>query len=116
MFNTRGVADAVRPKGLSRRSMLRGIGLTAACAALGNEGAGILPAKGWDEPTAEPKPQEALKFVLDVLRRFPLVAIGDRHGLQELHDFLTALLFHPELASQLTDVVVEFGNARHQEL
>src|SRR5262249_32075508 len=31
-------------------------------------------------------------------------------------DFLTALLFHPDLPQQLTDVVVEFGNARYQEL
>jgi hypothetical protein len=50
------------------------------------------------------------------LKQFPLVALGDRHGLQEIHDFLTALLFHPELPRELTDIVVEFGNARHQNL
>jgi hypothetical protein len=50
------------------------------------------------------------------LKRFPLVALGERHQLQEFHDFLTALLFHPDLPEPLTDIVVEFGNARHQEV
>jgi hypothetical protein len=77
---------------------------------------GLLDARELDNEATELKPQNALKYTLDALRRFPLVAIGDRHGLQELHDFLTALLFHPDLPQQLTDVVVEFGNARHQEL
>jgi hypothetical protein len=62
------------------------------------------------------RPQGALKFLLDALRRSPLVAVGDRHGLQEIHDVLTALLFHPDLPRELTDIVVEFGNARHQDI
>jgi hypothetical protein len=72
-----------------------------------------------DEPgaaTADPKPQDALRTVLDALARFPLVALGDRHGLQEFHDLVSALLFHPDLPAQLTDVVVEFGNARYQDI
>jgi hypothetical protein len=36
--------------------------------------------------------------------------------LQEVHDVLTALLLRPDLPGQLTDVVVEFGNARHQDI
>jgi hypothetical protein len=115
MFDT-VAADAAQAKILTRRSMLRGIALTAACAALTTQEVGLLKAKGLGDEAAELKPQNALKFILDALRRFPLVAIGDRHGLQEIHDFLTALLFHPELPQRLTDIVVEFGNARHQEL
>jgi hypothetical protein len=116
MINIAKTDGAVQAQGLTRRSMLRGIALTGASAALKSDVAGALGARELDDVGAEPKPQNALKFILDVLRRFPLVAIGDRHGLQELHDFLTALLFHPDLPNQLTDVVVEFGNARHQEL
>lgn len=101
-------------RGLSRRSMLRGTAITAACAALPTATAPPLRAKGPRDAEAELRPQGALKVLLDALRRFPLVAIGDRHGLQEIHDVLTALLFHPDLPRQLTDVVVEFGNARHQ--
>jgi hypothetical protein len=107
-------ADAAQQRGLSRRSMLRGTAITAACAALPTATAPPLLAEGPRDAEAELRPQGALKFLLDALRRSPLVAIGDRHGLQEIHDVLTALLFHPDLPRQLTDVVVEFGNARHQ--
>jgi hypothetical protein len=45
-----------------------------------------------------------------------LVAIAERHMLQEWHDVITALLFHPDLPATLTDIVVEFGCARYQDL
>jgi hypothetical protein len=61
------------------------------------------------------KPQDAIPAALDALKRFPLVALAERHLLQEWHDFITALLFHPALPAQLTDIVVEFGNALHQD-
>jgi hypothetical protein len=38
------------------------------------------------------------------------------HFLQEWHDFLTAVLLHPDLPAPLTDVVVEFGNAACQDV
>jgi hypothetical protein len=44
------------------------------------------------------------------------VAIAELHFLQEWHDFITALLFHPALPHQLTDIVVEFGNAQYQHI
>jgi hypothetical protein len=70
-----------------------------------------------EEPTGNDlKPQDAIPAVLDALRRFPLVALAERHLLQEWHDFTTALLFHPSLLGHLTDIVVEFGNALHQEI
>jgi hypothetical protein len=61
------------------------------------------------------KPKEAVPAVLDALQRFPLVALAERHLLQEWHDFATTLLLHPALPPQLTDIVVEFGNALHQD-
>jgi hypothetical protein len=105
-----------RAKGLSRRSLLRGIAATAASAALATETALPPAAAEPREAAADPKPQDALKFLLGALKRSPLVALGDRHGLQEIHDVLAALLLHPDLPPQLTDVVVEFGNARHQDV
>ncbi|MFC5828848.1 hypothetical protein [Nonomuraea insulae] len=47
-------------------------------------------------------------------RKHRLVAIGEVHGLQDHHDALRALLADPRLPSVVDDVVVEFGNARHQ--
>jgi hypothetical protein len=61
------------------------------------------------------KPLDAVAAVLDLLKRFPLVALAERHLLQEWHDFATTLLLHPALPAQLTDIVVEFGNALHQD-
>jgi hypothetical protein len=68
------------------------------------------------EDTAEMRPQDAFRSVLDAMKRFPLVAIGEDHQLQEWHDFITALLFRPELSDAITDVVVEFGNALYQDV
>jgi hypothetical protein len=62
------------------------------------------------------QPREAARAVFDALQRFPLVALAERHLLQEWHDFLSALLLHPALPQQLTDIVVEFGNALHQDM
>jgi hypothetical protein len=67
-------------------------------------------------PDAELNPQDAFKGVFDAMDRFPLVALGEHHLLQEFHDFITALLFHPAFAGKINDIVVEFGNARHQKL
>jgi hypothetical protein len=64
----------------------------------------------------ELKPGDVFQGIFDALKRFPLVALGERHMLQEYHDFLTSLLFHPGLAGKVNDIVVEFGNALHQDL
>jgi hypothetical protein len=61
------------------------------------------------------KPSDAVTAVLDLLQRFPLIALAERHLLQEWHDFATTLLLHPALPAGLTDIVVEFGNALHQD-
>jgi hypothetical protein len=48
--------------------------------------------------------------------RYPLVTLGERHMLQEMHDVITALLFHPALSGKINDIVVEFGNGAYQAL
>lgn len=47
--------------------------------------------------------------------RLPLVAIGEVHRNQQLHDFLVRLLRDPRFLPMGGDVVVEFGNARYQD-
>jgi len=54
--------------------------------------------------------------VLAALDRYPLVALAERHLLQEIHDFRCALLLNPALPDKLTDIVVEFGNALYQDI
>jgi hypothetical protein len=42
--------------------------------------------------------------------------MAERHYVQEWHDVITALLFHPALPAHLTDIVVEAGCSAYQEL
>jgi hypothetical protein len=62
------------------------------------------------------QPVNAVEALIEQMERFPLVALGEVHQLQEFSDFLTALLYHPLLPEKITDIVVEFGNAHYQEI
>jgi hypothetical protein len=54
--------------------------------------------------------------VLAAFNKAPVVALGETHGVQELADFIVALLHHPQFPAAAQAIVVEFGNARHQPL
>lgn len=60
--------------------------------------------------------QNAVDGVLQAFDSYAVVAIGDEHGLQQLGDFYQALLRHPEFAKKVDALVVEYGNARYQDL
>ena len=62
------------------------------------------------------QPREAATAILDLLEREPLVALCERHMLQEWHDVIQAVLIHPDLSLKLDDIVVEFGNAVYQSV
>lgn len=105
-------------RALSRRSVLRH---AAAATALGLA-AGALPAEAMaalhsnQTRGAALKPLGAIPTILAALERFPLVAVAELHFMQEWHDVMHALLFHPELPATLTDIAVEFGNAQYQDV
>jgi hypothetical protein len=61
-------------------------------------------------------PIDAVAGLLDAFDKAPLVALGERHRLQELADFLVALMHHPRFPETVQALVVEFGNARYQAL
>jgi hypothetical protein len=52
--------------------------------------------------------------MLAAMAHCPLVAVAERHWVQEWHDFMTALLYHPNFPHTLTDIVVEFGSSAYQ--
>jgi outer membrane protein OmpA-like peptidoglycan-associated protein len=59
----------------------------------------------------------AAAYLVDAFQRFPLVAFSEpRHGAGGTKEFLTSLVRHPRFAGTVNDIVVEFGNARYQEL
>jgi len=60
--------------------------------------------------------EDAAAAVLARFDHVPLVALCEHHRRREVHDFLLALLELPDFGRKVDDVVVEFGNALHQEL
>jgi outer membrane protein OmpA-like peptidoglycan-associated protein len=59
----------------------------------------------------------AIDFVIDAFGRFPLVGFSEpRHGAGGTREFLTSLVRHPRFAGTVNDIVVEFGNARYQDV
>jgi hypothetical protein len=78
--------------------------------------AGVAPARGDGAEGGDLQPRDAVGGILDAMDRFPLVALGERHLMQEMHDLYAELLHHPALPGKIGDIVVEFGNALHQNL
>jgi hypothetical protein len=64
----------------------------------------------------EPWPVDAVPGVLAAFARAPLVALGEAHWLAEQAEFVARLIGHPAFPAVAGDIVVEFGNARYQEL
>jgi outer membrane protein OmpA-like peptidoglycan-associated protein len=59
----------------------------------------------------------AADYLAGAFDRFPLVAFSEpRHGAGGTREFLTSLLRHPRFAGTVNDLVVEFGNARYQDI
>ena len=59
----------------------------------------------------------AADYLVDAFDRFPLVAFSEpRHGAGGTREFLTSLVRHPRFAGTVNDIVVEFGNARYQDI
>jgi hypothetical protein len=64
---------------------------------------------------AEPRPQDAIIAILSALDAHPLVAIGEVHRNQQVHDLIASLVRDARFLPNGGDIVVEFGNARYQD-
>jgi len=75
-----------------------------------------LPASSADAQRAGKavSPQDAIAAITSALNAYRLVAIGEMHRNQQLHDLIAALVRNPRFLPNGGDVVVEFGNARYQ--
>ncbi len=56
-----------------------------------------------------------IEAVLTAFRTHRVVAIGDAHANQEVHDLLLTMLSDPRLYGAASDIIVEFGNAFYQD-
>lgn len=60
--------------------------------------------------------KDAIQYVANSLKEFPIVCIGEYHGSKNLHDFFTRLLADETVQENLDVIIVEFVNATHQSL
>ena len=67
-------------------------------------------------PPLPATPRDPIAAIADAFTTHQLVAVGDNHGNVQGHAFRLALIRDPRLAGVLNDIVVEFGNSRHQDL
>jgi len=66
--------------------------------------------------SADPIPLPAVESILSAFDKYPVVAIGEAHRNQQVHDFIVALVADPRFAERVDDIVVEFGAADHQDI
>jgi hypothetical protein len=65
---------------------------------------------------ADCEPTDGVTRLLDLFERFPLVALGEMHGVEQGADFILDVIRHPLFAERVDAIVVEFGNAFHQQV
>jgi hypothetical protein len=79
------------------------------------------PAVACPEPAAAPTPMDplgrpAVAALIGLFDRYPIVALGERHGWQAEHDFLAQVICDPRFPDAVDAIVVEFGNRRLQPI
>jgi hypothetical protein len=62
------------------------------------------------------QPVSAVDGILAAFDQYPLVAIGETHGVKELGDLYQAIVRAPGFADKADAIVVEFGNAFYQSV
>ena len=70
------------------------------------------------QQTARPAvPIEPVSAILDAFRSNPIVALAEGdHGSEQGHAFRLSLIRDPRFAAVVNDIVVEYGNARYQDI
>ena len=61
-------------------------------------------------------PMPAAEYIIQAFDRYPLVALSEMHGNTDTKDFLAHLIRQPGFAGKVNDIVIEFGNARYQDV
>jgi Haem-binding uptake, Tiki superfamily, ChaN len=58
----------------------------------------------------------AIDGIIAAFERHRVVLLGEQHQRREFHSFLEALIGDERFSRRVDDIVVEFGNARHQDV
>lgn len=104
---------------LSRRTFLK-YSATFATAAAITESMQLTPAsaqtRSFLTDQTDPQPLNPVQMIVELLEEYPLIALGEAHLLQEELDFLDTLLHQQSFSRKIDAIVVEFGNARYQNI
>ena len=95
----------------SRATTVRGIACGLVAAATIGESIHAQP--GVPKPAV---PVDPIPAILEAFRLHEVVALGDAHGNEQAQVFLRSLVRDPRFAARVNDIVIEFGNARYQDL
>jgi hypothetical protein len=61
-------------------------------------------------------PVDPIGAIVEAARTHQLVAVSEEHGCEQLHAFLRVLVRDRRFADAFNDIVVEFGNAKYQDV
>ena len=76
--------------------------------------ASTAPAKENNRPA---QPIEPVTAILDAFHSYQIVALGEgNHNNEQAHRFRLSLVRNPRFTATVNDIVVEFGNARYQDV
>ena len=65
---------------------------------------------------AEPMPQPAVAGVLALFDKYEVVGLPQGHGMQDLDDFIFALIRNPAFSEKVNDIEFECGNSLYQPI
>jgi flagellar motor protein MotB len=99
---------------MEKGTRLQVMGLVVLIAAGACRAGASVPQGGAADDRLVPRP--AVEFIVEAFDRNPLVALSELHGNVESRDFLALLIRHPAFAGKVDDIVIEFGNARYQDV
>ena len=63
-----------------------------------------------------PAPQDPVQGIVKLFDTYRIVMLGEIHGCRQEHDLLRKLVANPGFTERVNDIVMEFGNARYQDL
>jgi hypothetical protein len=63
-----------------------------------------------------PTPQDPIKAIIQLFDTHRIVMFGEIHECRQQYDLLRQLVASPGFATHVNDIVVEFGNARYQNI
>jgi len=60
--------------------------------------------------------RQGIEGIVAAFDHFPVVLIGENHGIKQAGDFYVSLVRSPEFAAKVDDIVIEFGSQRSQPI